>query len=84
MDAKTVFLNENIDEKIYMVKLESFMSRNSKFIVYKLKKFIYSLNQASRQWYHKVYEVNTSFCFEVIIVEDCIYHKFSGSKRILR
>ena len=29
MDAKIMFLNENIDEMIYMIQLENSMSRNS-------------------------------------------------------
>lgn len=37
----------------------------------------------SFQWYHKFHEVILSFSFEVNVVEDCVYHKFSGSKYIL-
>ena len=40
MDVKITFLNGNIDETIYMVQLENFVSRDSKKMVYKLKKFI--------------------------------------------
>ena len=55
---------------------------NSKSMVCKLKKSIYGLKQAFRQWYHKFHEVIISFGFEVNVVEDCVYHKFSGSKSI--
>ena len=48
MDVKIVFLNGNIDETIYMVQLENFVSGNPKKMVYKLKKSIYGLKQASR------------------------------------
>ena len=51
-------------------------------MVCKLKKFIYGLTQASREWYHKFHLVITSNGFEVNLVEDCVYHKFSGSKFI--
>lgn len=51
MDVKTAFLNGNIEEIIYMVQPETFESQNSKHIVCKLKKSIYGLKQASRQWY---------------------------------
>ena len=32
--------------------------------------------------YHKFHQVITSFGFEISIVEDCVYHKFNGSKHI--
>ncbi|CAJ2635046.1 unnamed protein product [Trifolium pratense] len=82
MDVKTAFLNGNIDETIYMVQPENFVSGDSKNMVCKLTKSIYGLKQASRQWYHKFHEVVLSFGFEVNIVEDCVYQKFSGRKCI--
>ena len=82
MDVKTAFLNGDIDETIYMVQPENFVSGDPKTMVCKLKKSIYGLKQASRQWYHKFHQVITSYGFEVNVVEDCVYHKFSGSKFI--
>ena len=58
------------------------MSGDVKQMVCKLKKSIYGLKQASRQWYYKFYQVIISFGFEMNVVDDCIYHKFSGSKHI--
>ena len=51
-------------------------------MVCKLKKSIYDLKQASRQWYYKFHQVIISYGFEVNKVDDCVYHKFSGSKYI--
>ena len=48
----------------------------------KLKKSIYKLKQASRQWYYKFHQVIVSFGFEMNDVDDCVYHEFSGSKHI--
>ena len=53
MDVKTTFLNGDIDETIYMVQPENFVSGDAKQMVCKLKKSIYGLKQASRQWYYK-------------------------------
>ena len=50
MDVKTAFLNGDIDETIYMVQLENFVSGDTKRMVCKLNKSIYELKQASRQW----------------------------------
>ena len=82
MDVKTAFLNGDIDETIYMVQPENFVSGDTKRMVCKLKKFIYGLKQASRQWYYKFHQVIISSGFEMNMVDDCIYHKFSRSKHI--
>ena len=82
MDVKTTFFNGDIDETIYMVQPENFMLGDAKQMVFKLKKSIYRLKKASRQWYYKFHQVVISFGFEMNLVDDCIYHKFSGSKYI--
>jgi len=82
MDVKTAFLNGDIEETIYMVQPENFVSGDPKNMVYKLKKFIYELKQASRQWDYKFHQVVVSFSFETNAVEDYVYHKFSKSKYI--
>ena len=50
MNVKTVFLNGNLDEEIYMMQLEGFIAKNQKHMVCKLKMSIYGLKQASRSW----------------------------------
>ena len=82
MDVKTAFLNGDIDEIIYMVQPENYVSGDAKQMVCKLKKSIFGLKQASRQWYYKFHQVVISFGFEMNLADDCIYHKFSGSKYI--
>ena len=51
-------------------------------MVYKLKKSIYRLKHASRQWYYKFHQDIILSGFEMNMVDDCIYHKFSGRKHI--
>ena len=43
MDVKTTFLNDDIDETIYMVQPKKFLSSNAKSMGCKLKKSIYGL-----------------------------------------
>ena len=50
MDVKTVFLNGNLEEEIYMLQPESFIAKNQEHMVCKLKRSIYGLKQASRSW----------------------------------
>jgi Reverse transcriptase (RNA-dependent DNA polymerase) len=80
MDVKIVFLNGDIDEYIYILQPPNYESDDSKQMVYKLNKSIYGLKQASHQWYFKFHQVIISFEFEPNLVDECIYHKFSGSK----
>ena len=51
-------------------------------MVCKLKKSIYELKQASRQWYIKFNDTITTFGFKENTVDRCIYLKVSGSKFI--
>ena len=53
MDVKPVFLNSDLEEKIYMKQPEGFCSREGEHLVCILKKSIYGLKQASHQWYYK-------------------------------
>ena len=65
-----------------MVKPENFVSKDPNKRVCKLTKSIYGLEHASHQWYHKFHQVIFSFGFEMNVVDDCVYHKFSGRKYI--
>ncbi|KAH9678593.1 hypothetical protein KPL71_025781 [Citrus sinensis] len=82
MDVKTAFLNGDIEETIYMVQPENFVLGDPKKIVCKLTKSIYGLKQASRQWYFKFHQIIISYGFEENVIDECVYHKFSGSKHI--
>lgn len=83
MDVKTAFLNGNLDEEVFMDQPEGFMVDGKEHMVCKLKKSIYGLKQASRQWYLKFNDTITSFGFKENIVDRCIYLKISGRKLII-
>lgn len=80
MDVKTTFLNGDLEEEVYMKQPEEFSSSDGEHLVCKLKKSLYGLKQASRQWYLKFHNVIFSFGFVENIMDECIYLKFSGSK----
>ncbi|GJU74025.1 retrotransposon protein, putative, ty1-copia subclass [Tanacetum coccineum] len=50
MDVKTVFLNRYLNEEVYMEQPEGFVNPKYPNRVCKLKRSIYGLKQASRQW----------------------------------
>ena len=54
MNIKMAFLNGDLEEDVYIKQPEGFSSSNGEHLVCKLKKFMYGLKQASRQWYLKI------------------------------
>ncbi|GJV48539.1 retrovirus-related pol polyprotein from transposon TNT 1-94 [Tanacetum coccineum] len=51
MDVKTVFLNGNLREEVYVSQSDGFMDKDNPNHVYKLKKALYGLKQAPHAWY---------------------------------
>ena len=82
MDVKTAFLNGDLCETVYMKQPEGFEENGKEHLVCELKKSIYELKQASRQWYLKYDEVITSLGFVENKLDHCIYLKTNGSKFI--
>ena len=56
MDVKTAFLNGDLDEEIYMEQPEGWVVPGKEDWVCLLKKAIYGLKQASRQWNAKIHK----------------------------
>jgi hypothetical protein len=66
MDVKTAFLNGDLVEDVYMIQPDGFAEKGKEHLVCRLKKSIYGLKQASRQWYLKFDQVVASFGFKEI------------------
>ena len=79
MDVKTTFLNENLEEKIYMTQPEGCISSGRANQVCKLNKSIYRLKQASRSWNIYFDKIIKSFGFIKNMDEPCTYKKTNGS-----
>ncbi|GKE36741.1 putative zinc finger, CCHC-type containing protein [Tanacetum coccineum] len=83
MDVKTAFLNGDLHEDVYMAQPKGFKFKGQEHLVCKLKKSIYELKQASRQWYLKFDEVMKKHNFIKNQVDQCVYLKMSGSNFII-
>jgi hypothetical protein len=83
MDVKIVFLNGDLQENVYMAQSEGFVMKGKEHMGYKLKKSIYGLKQASRQWYLKFDEVIKKFGFIKNQVDNYIYIKIKESMFII-
>ena len=63
MDVKQIFLNRNLDEKIYMKQPKDFEKQGREQLVCKFKRSIYGFKQASWEWYFKFHDTITSLGF---------------------
>lgn len=63
MDVETAFLHGDLDEVVYMRQLRGFEEKGKEEWVCKLKKGLYRLKQAARQWYLKLHAVLTEIGF---------------------
>ncbi|GJR69117.1 retrotransposon protein, putative, ty1-copia subclass [Tanacetum coccineum] len=77
MDVKNAFLNGYLNEEVYMEQPEGFVSQKFPNRVCKLKRSIYGLKQASRQWNKRFDDEIKKFGFSQNHDEPCVYVKAS-------
>ncbi|KAL9427141.1 hypothetical protein AB3S75_033856 [Citrus x aurantiifolia] len=66
-----------------MVQPDGFVETGKENMVRKLKRSIYGLKQASKQWYLKFHDIVTSYGFQENVVDQYRYLRVSGSKYII-
>jgi hypothetical protein len=82
MDVRTTFLNGDLEENVYMAQPKGFVVKGKERMECRLKKSIYGLKQASRQWYLKFDRTIRKFGFKENVVDNCVYAKFNNGKCI--
>ncbi|RVW79629.1 Retrovirus-related Pol polyprotein from transposon TNT 1-94 [Vitis vinifera] len=75
IDVKTAFLNEDLNEEVYMEQLEGFVLLGNENKVCKLVKSLYGLKQAPKQWHEKFDHAILSDGFRHNNVDKCLYSK---------
>ncbi|KAE8705357.1 hypothetical protein F3Y22_tig00110429pilonHSYRG00830 [Hibiscus syriacus] len=75
LDVKTSFLHGDLEEEIYMRHPEGFIEAGKKNLVCRLKKSLYSLKHAPRQWYKKFDSFMSSSGFTRCQADHCCYIK---------
>ena len=83
LDVKTIFLHGNLEEDIYMIQLEEFIVQGQENLVYKLRKSLYGLKQARRQWYKKFDNFMHRIWFKRCETDYCCYVKFFDNSYII-
>ena len=81
-DVKMAFLNGDLEKNIYMTQPKGFVMEEKERMGCRLKKFIYGLKQASRQWYLKFDSTIRKFEFQENVEDSCVYAKFKNGKYI--
>nr|GEV00371.1 hypothetical protein [Tanacetum cinerariifolium] len=79
MDAKIAFLNEELEEGVYMNQPLGFIMPTNENKVCKLIKSMYGRKQAPKQWHQKFDEVVLSNGYLLNQAEKCMYSKFDAS-----
>ncbi|GJV26335.1 retrotransposon protein, putative, ty1-copia subclass [Tanacetum coccineum] len=79
IDVKTAFLNGYLNEEVYMEQPEGFVNPKFPNQECKLKRFIYGLKPASRQWNKRFDDEIKKFGFSQNRDEPCVYVKASGN-----
>ena len=74
-DIKTAFLNDELEEHIYMKQPEGFIESGKENFVCKLHKGIYGLKQSAREWNKKLHEILTNDGFKRSEADQCLYFK---------
>ena len=82
MDVKTAFLNGELEENVFMAQPKGFVVKGKENMGCHLRKSIYGLKQASRQWYLKFDSIIKKFGFKPNVEDNCIYAKFKNGKYI--
>jgi len=83
MDVKTAFLNGELNDEIYMDQPLGFETKGQERKVCKLKRSIYGLKQASRQWNIKFHQVILKDGFTMMEEDHCVYLKCSNNSFII-
>ncbi|CAI7824605.1 unnamed protein product [Closterium sp. NIES-53] len=79
MDVATAFLNDVLEEEIFMAQPEGFHDGSGRFV--KLKKALYGLKQALRQWYLKLRGVLEEIGFTPSTADHSLFMLGEGEQR---
>jgi hypothetical protein len=82
MDVKTVFLNGELEEEIYITQPDRFIVKGQEDKVCKLMKYLYGLKQTTKQWHEKFDVTLISAGFSINEADRCVYYHHAGVREL--
>lgn len=83
LDVKTVFLNGELSEDVYVKQPEGFEKLGQEHMVYRLVKALYGLRQAPRAWYAKLNSCLENLGFTKCPHEHAVYTRKEGGESLI-
>ncbi|GKE99959.1 retrovirus-related pol polyprotein from transposon TNT 1-94, partial [Tanacetum coccineum] len=83
MDVKTSFLNDELQEEVYVSQPEGFVDQDHPNYVYRLKKDLYGLKQAPHAWYDLLSKFLLSQKFSKGVVDPTLFTRKEGKDILL-
>ena len=83
MDVKSVFLNGELDEEVYVKQPNGYVKKWRELLVMRLKKALYGLKQSPKVWYTKLDKCLRSLDFMRISQGHVVYFKRSGTSCLI-
>ncbi|GJS46516.1 retrovirus-related pol polyprotein from transposon TNT 1-94 [Tanacetum coccineum] len=83
MDVKSAFLNDFINEKVYVAQPLGFIDFEKPDHVYKLKKDLYGLKKASKAWYDRLKSFLIKHEYKMGMVDNTLFTKKKSSNLII-
>ena len=83
MDMKTTFLNDEIEEEVYIEQPNGFVIHGKESHVCKLKKDLYGLKQAPRAWYARIDGYLMTLGFSKSVVDANLYYKVDNGESLI-
>ena len=83
MDVKLAFLNDYLEEEVYVKHPQGYEVLGQEHKVYRLKTKLYGLNQAPRAWYSRIDSYLTKNGFHISESEPTLYTKVNEQGNML-
>jgi hypothetical protein len=75
LDVKTAFFHGDLEEEIYIEQLDGFKAKGKENLICRLKKSLYRLKQAPKQWYKKFESFMTDHGYNKTTVDHSVFVK---------
>ncbi|GJY95898.1 retrovirus-related pol polyprotein from transposon TNT 1-94, partial [Tanacetum coccineum] len=83
MDVKSAFLNDFINEEVYMAQPPGFIDFEKSDHVYKLKNALYGLQQAPKAWYDRLKSFLIKHEYKIGMVDNILFTNKKSSSLII-